>query len=383
MVLIGRRDSVGMRLQRIGAAALAFTLIASVSAPAAAAPSGTLRDELDAVVADGSPSAALEFRDGPNVERLAGGLTEIGGERPAPVDGRFRIGSVTKTFTSTVALQLAGEGRLSLGDSVERWLPGTVPNGRNITLRQLLNHTSGLYNYTDDTLVSPEQVVRDRYRHWTPRQLVALATGRDPLFPPGTAWSYSNTNYVLIGLVIERATGRSLASEVGRRIIGPLGLYDTEVPGTPWITGPHAHGYVQVNGGPVDITAMDVSSSYAVGDIISTTRDLNTFYAALLGGRLLRPAQLAEMRTTAFDSGYGLGLSKVALPCGAEIWGHTGGIPGYLAFSFHQPETGRYLSLSATTYATVPDVALLNALTAAFCPSGTPAVAPGPQLTIA
>ncbi|WP_285663676.1 serine hydrolase domain-containing protein [Actinorhabdospora filicis] len=364
-----------MKLQRIGVVVLALALVTSVAAPVSAAPSaGSLRDEIDAVVADGAPSSTLEFRDGSRVERLASGVVELGRSRPAPVDGRFRIGSVTKTFTSTVALQLVGEGRISLDDSVERWLPGTVPNGGNITLRQLLNHTSGLYNYTDDTLVTPEQVVRDRYKRWTPRQLVTLATSRDPLFPPGTAWSYSNTNYVLIGLVIERVTGRSLGAEIDRRIVGPLGLWDTEVPGNSvWITGPHAHGYVQVDGAPVDITAMNVSSSYAVGDIISTTRDLNTFYAALLGGRLLKPAQLAAMKTTAFDSGYGLGLSKVALPCGAEIWGHTGGIPGYLTFSFHQPETGRYFSLSATTYAVVPDVALFNALTAAFCPAGTPA----------
>lgn len=116
--------------------------------------------------------------------------------------------------------------------------------------------------------------------------------------------------------------------------------------------------------------------NHTIGDIISTTRDLNTFYAALLGGRLFKPAQLTEMKTTAFDSSYGLGLSKVALPCGTEIWGHTGGIPGYLTFSFHQPETGRYFSLSATSYAVVPDVALFNALTAAFCPSGTPAGTP-------
>ncbi|GIG68375.1 serine hydrolase [Phytomonospora endophytica] len=365
---------------------LALALVTLVSGPAAAGPAtGTLRDELDAVVADGSPSAVLEFRDGPRVERLAGGVAELGRQRPAPVDGRFRIGSVTKTFTSTVALQLVGEGRISLDDSLERWLPGTVPNGQNITLRQLLNHTSGLYNYTDDVLVTPEQVVRDRYKRWTPQQLVDLATSRDPLFPPGTAWSYSNTNYVLIGLVIERVTGRSLQTEVDRRIVRPLGLRDTEVPArhSVRISGPHAHGYLQVNGEPVDITALNVSSSYAVGDIISTTRDLNTFYQALLGGRLLTPAQLTAMKITAFDSGYGLGLSKVALPCGAEIWGHTGGIPGYLTFSFHQPGTSRYFSLSATSYAVVPDVALFNALTAAFCPAGTPAGTPAPLPDIA
>lgn len=374
-----------MRLQRIGMVALALALAASVSAPAAASPAtATLREEIDAIVAGGAPSSTLEFRDGSRVERLSSGVTELGGPRPAPVDGRFRIGSVTKTFTATVALQLAGEGRLSLDDSVERWLPGTVPNGGGITLRQLLNHTSGLYNYTDDTLNTPEQVVRDRYKRWTPRQLVALATARDPLFPPGTAWSYSNTNYVLIGLVIERVTGRSLAAEIECRLLTPLGLRDTSLPGNSvWIPGPHAHGYLQIGGAPVDITALNVSSSYAVGDIISTTGDLNTFYAALLGGRVLKPAQLAEMRTTAFDSGYGLGISKVVLPCGAGIWGHTGGIPGYLTFSFHQPETGRYLSLSATTYANVPDVALFGALTAAFCPAGTPAASPGPLPAIA
>ncbi|MEV6521825.1 serine hydrolase domain-containing protein [Longispora sp. NPDC051575] len=374
-----------MRLQRIGIVALALVLATSVAAPAgAAAPAAdTLRDELDAVVAGGAPSAVLEFRDGRRVERLASGVAELDRHRPAPVDGRFRIGSVTKTFASTVALQLVGERRLALDDSVERWLPGTVPNGRNITVRQLLNHTSGLYNYTDEVLVSPEQVVRDRYKRYTPRQLVALAAAHDPLFAPGTAWSYSNTNYVLVGLVIEKATGRSFEAEVRRRIVRPLGLRDTDLPGDdPSIGGPHAHGYLQVDDRPVDITALNVSSAYAAGEILSTTRDLNTFYAALLDGRLLRPAQLAELRTTAFDSGYGLGIGKVALPCGAEVWGHTGGIPGYLTFSYHQPETDRHFSLSATTYAVVPDVALLGALVAAFCPGGVPNGSAAPKLTI-
>jgi D-alanyl-D-alanine carboxypeptidase len=177
-------------------------------------------------------------------------LVAASARRAARPSDRFRIGSVTKSFVATVVLQLVGEGRLGLDDPLERWLPGAVPGGERITIRQLLNHTSGLYNYTD-ALLGPllAKPTRQAYqqlaaRSFAPRALVAMATRHRPLFPPGTRFAYSNTNYILLDLVVERVTGARLAAQLHRRIVQPLGLEATELPGTQRrIRGGHAHGY--------------------------------------------------------------------------------------------------------------------------------------------
>ncbi|WP_412542853.1 serine hydrolase domain-containing protein [Longispora sp. K20-0274] len=364
-----------MRLRRAISAVLvaAVVLAVPVAASAADARPGRLQPALDAVVAAGAPGAVLEYRENGRVERDVSGVAELGRDRPVPRDGRFRVGSVTKTFTSTVALQLVGEGRLRLDDTVERWLPGRVPNGGGITVRQLLNHTSGIFNYTDVLFTTPEALLADRYKRWTPDQLVDLAVAQPPNFPPGTSWAYSNTNYVLAGMIIEKVTGRSWGSEVQRRIIGPVGLHDTSVPGNlPFVTGPHAHGYIEVDGQAVDITTWNPSAAYAAGEVISTTEDLNRFYAAVLTGRLLKPAQLAEMKTTVPGGlTYGLGIYQQPLPCGITLWGHTGGIPGYSTYSFQTEDGSKRLTLSETVYKGDTSGAVINLFVTAFCPAGT------------
>ncbi len=294
---------------------------------------------LDAVVAAGASSAIVETRDRPGRWAGTSGTAELGSTRPAPVDGRFRIGSVTKTFVSTVLLQLVAERRLSLDDTVERRLPGLVPNGDGITVRQLLNHTSGLFNYTEAMPLDGEAFLKIRYRYYSPRQLVGIATEHDPYFPPGQGWHYSNTNYILAGLIIEKVTGHRYGDEITRRILRPLGLRHTSIPGTSTrIPGPHAHGYLPVGDRNVDVTELKPSWAWSAGEMISTTADLNRFYAALLGGRLLPPAQLVAMKTTVpVDPGYayGLGLYSLELPCGLKVWGHDGGIHGYVTLSLH------------------------------------------------
>ncbi|MFJ8434508.1 serine hydrolase domain-containing protein [Kitasatospora sp. NPDC094019] len=298
--------------------------------------------ELRALVERGSSTAALgETReDGRRVWRDAAGVTDLESRRPARADGRFRIGSVTKTFVSTVVLQLVEEGRLRLDDPVERHLPGVVPNGGAITLRQLLNHTSGLYDYLDD----PRYFFHDdaslrtflaegRWADHPPAELIGVGVRGTPYFPPGQGWHYSNTNYVLVGEVIRRVTGRSWQSEVERRIVRPLHLDDTTFPGSrPDIPGPHAHGYARLPEGPADITLINPTLGDAAGNGISTTTDLGRFHAALFGGRLLSAARLREMTTAVpapmIGAHYGLGLIRYDLPCGA-VWGHTGGVPGY------------------------------------------------------
>jgi len=335
------------------AALLAGPVVASATPARAEAPADrdALRRALDNVVANGASAALLEFRDASGTWRGASGVTELGEHEPAPVAGRFRVGSITKTFVSTVVLQLVGEGRLRLTDSVQRWLPGLLPGGREITLRHLLQHTSGLYNYTDDLFVSDEEFLRNRFRTYRPRELVAIANRHDPLFPPGTRWSYSNTNYIVLGLVVERVTGRPYGASVAQRILRPLSLEHTWSPGViPAIPGPHAHGYLPVvrNGQtvPVDVTALNPSVAWAAGEMISTTRDLNRFYGGLLSCRLLSPALLREMKTIAPEGQYGLGLQRIALPDGRELWGHTGGIPGYLSVSLTSDDAVQRLTLS-------------------------------------
>jgi D-alanyl-D-alanine carboxypeptidase len=234
----------------------------------------------------------------------------------------------------------------------------------------LLNHTSGLFNYTEGLDLSPEGWLAQRYRSWQPEELVALAVSHPPLFAPGTDWSYSNTNYVLLGMVIEAVTGRGYATEIRNRIIRPLHLRQTESPGTRLdIAGPHAHGYLPVDGSPVDVTRLNPSIAGAAGDLISSTADLNTFFKALLTGRLLRPAQLAEMQTTVAGHGYGLGLERETLPCGTEVFGHGGDIFGYATISLHTAAGRRQLTASVNPYTGELGEPANALLSHAFCPA--------------
>ncbi|MFG2569889.1 serine hydrolase domain-containing protein [Streptomyces sp. NPDC048567] len=238
---------------------------------------------------------------------------------------RFRAGSVTKSFVAVVVLQLAAEQRLRLSDPVERHLPGLIRghgnDGRRITLRALLGHTSGLYDYTDDATALPLSAAA----------AVRTATAHRPAAAPGT-YAYSNTDYAVLGLVVRSVTGHSYATEIRRRIIAPLGLTGTSLPGsrTP-LPAPHGRAYSRPasGGGLTDVTELDPRPAGAAGELISTLPDLNRFYAALLDGRLLRPAQLAALlNTSATDGVYGLGVYPERLSCGVTVWGHNGRIAG-------------------------------------------------------
>ncbi|MFI6645812.1 serine hydrolase domain-containing protein [Streptomyces sp. NPDC050504] len=266
--------------------------------------------------------------------------------RGVPLDGRFRAGSVSKTFTAAVALQLVGEGRLSLDDTVEKWLPGVVRgngnDGRLVTVRQLLQHTSGLVDPKAGlpALSSAAGYRAERFRRFEPEELVALSMRERPAFRPGKGWTYSNTNYILAAMVIREVTGRSWGREVDARIVRPLGLTGTSVPKGPYLPRPHARGYTSFGTGTaVDVTVLDPSMAVGSGAVVSTTRDLREFYAALLGGRLLEPAQLAEMTATmdAPELGpelkYGLGLGEIPLSCGGSFYGHQGDLLGYQALA--------------------------------------------------
>jgi len=240
---------------------------------------------------------------------------------------RWRIASLTKAFVSTVVLQLEAERKLDIDDPVDRWLPGVVPNGGAITLRELMNHTSGVYNYTDDS-AWVNAVLADPSRVWTPRELVAVAVTHAPLFPPGTNFSYSNTNYILLGLVVEAVTAAPLGDELQRRIFTPLGLTATTLPLTLALPPNFVHGYFTPN--RIDITLLlGPSWAWAAGGIVSNARDVTTFYRGLLGGRLLPATQLAEMKTPSTVAGtYGLGIDNTTTLCGRAI-GHNGDFFGW------------------------------------------------------
>jgi D-alanyl-D-alanine carboxypeptidase len=325
---------------------------AVVAGPAVAAPAGAPRElqrELDGVVVASAVGGLAEVRDGRRVWRGSSGVAEVGTTRAVPVNGRFRAGSITKTFVATVVLQLVDEGVLRLDDTVEKWLPGMVPDGQRITVRQLLNHTSGLYDFKD-TLTMPE-ILAGRWRTWTAVEVIQRAVANPPtVTPPGSAFDYSNTNYTVLGEIIRAATGTTYGDEVDRRLIRPLGLQGTEMPGTsPTIHEPHPHGYVPTEQGLLDFTEMNPSIFGAGGELISTTRDLNRFLTALLGGELLPAHLLAEMKKPAVDGrNYGLGLAWRDTDCGLRVYGNDGDSLTYQSWTFSTPDAQHQVTIALT-----------------------------------
>ena len=335
--------------------ALPVSLVLLALAPAVSSPSAAPRDALLPllVVNGGAPAAALLDQE-PSGTRYA-----EAGPGVARAD-RFRAGSITKTFIATVVLQLAAEHRLKLSDTVEQHLPGLVRgagnDGRALTLRALLTHTSGLHDFTTDTrgLVP-----------LTPVQALRIALTHPPAAPG--RYSYSNTNYVVLGMVIQQVTGDSYATEAERRIIAPLRLTGTSFPGSR-TSLPSPHGRAFTTEGS-DVTALDPRVAGAAGELVSTLADLDRFYAALLGGRLLSPYWLHEMTDTRAAHGlYGMGLFPVKLPCGTTVWGHNGRITGSYVRTAGTVGGRRVLTFRVNT-TSVADPDLEPALLAAeFCP---------------
>ncbi|MEE1783993.1 serine hydrolase [Streptomyces sp. SP17BM10] len=333
----------GLRRRRAlsAAAALAIGVMTPgvLSAPQAlAARQDSVQRSLNALVRDdGMPAALASVQDRNGRTRTyTAGVADLATGAPVPVDGQVRIGSNTKTFVAVVVLQLVAERRVDLEACVDTYLPGLVRgegiDGRRITVRHLLQQTSGLPNYSD--------YLGDDVRYYAPRELLATALRHPADFAPGTSWKYSNTNYVLAGLIVQKVTGRPLAEEIDRRVVRPAGLRHTyfPAPGDASIREPHPHGYYRESADtPLrDITEIDPSWGWAAGQLVSTGTDLNRFFSALLAGRLLPSAQLAQMRSTVpaeatFGPGarYGLGLVSRPLPCGGLSWGHGGSFPGY------------------------------------------------------
>lgn len=371
-----RREQLGFPLTH-GAGALAAALVLVVTGTAgceslaavdrevvASQVAPALQQDVDAITAAGAVGAVAELVDHDAAVAVRSGTAALGSSEPVPLNGHFRLGSATKPFIAVVVLQLVDEGLLSLDDPVSDWVPDLVQgngnDGQRITIRHLLQHTSGLFDYLRDwrfisTVFSPEVFDEHRYRDWTPEELVALAVSHPPSFAPGTGWQYSNTGYVLAGMVIEAVTGETWEQQVQERIIEPLGLTRTYAPGSEAeIASPFARGYelFGVEGGYFDVTVKNMTMAGASGALISSTGDLNRFFLALMRGELLSPAQLAEMMTTVpigNGQSYGLGLFYNQLPCTGGYWSHDGTTLGYETRTGVLDDGSRSVVVSVTT----------------------------------
>ncbi|WP_433654132.1 serine hydrolase domain-containing protein [Nocardia sp. CA-128927] len=323
---------------------VALALVVASAGCQSAPAENVLRRDVDAIVAIGVTGVQARVVDGGGDRVAVAGKSDIAAAEQVSPNGFFRIGSVTKSLVATVVLMLVGEGRLGLDDTVQRWLPDMVRGNGNdgdlITVRQLLQHASGIHDVMPD-FSTPESYYRLRYEVRTPEQTVAAAIGHAPDFAPGTGWSYANSGYVLLGMIIEQVRKRPWYDEVRSRIIEPLGLRDTRWPGdSPTLPAPHAKAYQQyeVDGPLTDVT--EVLDADASDGYLSTTADIGTFYRSLLSGKLLRPERLAQMQATVPVDGVigqvwpgirdGLGLFSVPLSCGGTYWMHNGGLEGYI-----------------------------------------------------
>ncbi len=323
-----------------------------------------LQQVLDRAVAQQDfflPGAIAHYRS-PGYAPWSGsaGLGEIDAQIPIRSGNLIRAGSILKTFVSTVTLQLAEEGKLSLDQKLTELLPASVTdrvaNADRISLRMLLNHTSGIPEW--DTPDVDARIATNPAHIFTVDEELGMVEGQS-LFEPGTSWSYSNTNYALVGLVLDQVGGKPWRAQVRERVIVPLGLASTELPdpGDRTVTSEYAHGYVLAGGTPVDLSYVDPSMAGAAGGnaMVSTLQDLATFLDALLAGRLFaRPETLSEMLTMvdapenpAFPHRYGLGVESYTLN-GTTIVGNAGGAAGYATMMYRIPANGSILVTAIT-----------------------------------
>ncbi|MFB4319047.1 serine hydrolase domain-containing protein [Actinomadura sp. 21ATH] len=291
----------------------------------------------------------------------AAGVADVRTKRPVRSGMEHRIGSVTKSFTATAVLQLVEQGRVQLDAPIAQYLPGTVPGerGQQITTRMLLNHTSGIADYVVSAFpswaqLSPDSLDEHRFRKLRPEQLIEWGVEGQPTNAPGAAWSYSNTNYVILGELLEKVTGVKAETYISRNVIRKAGLKHTYFPASSRVTGPHSRMYEALYGRvdpPRDYSVYDMSWAGTAGALVSTMDDVNAFYRALLGGRLLGEGGLTEMRRTVPVRNangdtlmeYGLGLYAVDLPCG-RFWGHDGAVFGAGTQALSSPDGRRQIA---------------------------------------
>ncbi|MEV6101872.1 serine hydrolase domain-containing protein [Nocardia sp. NPDC051981] len=336
----------------------------------------SLQNDLGGLTAAGVAGAMATVDDGHTTLVLTSGVGDRSTGVAMPEHGRVRIGSVTKTFTAAVVMQLVAEGKVNLDSPVDTYLPGLLSgdgaDGRVITVRQLLQHRSGIPEFAGQP-GADELIAAAEDRTLAPAEAVSMALRQPAQFAPGTRYAYTNTNFIVLGMLIEKLTGRGYSDELTERIIGPLGLHDTYLPppGEREIRGEHPHGYQETAAGTVDVSRIEPSIPWAAGALVSTGHDLNTFWRALFDGRLVPAPQLAEMTTPQDGAneedgrGYGLGVGSTELSCGVRFIGHSGGIPGYYTNSGATPDRAVTITFTQAPR-TRPDVQAM--LEHALCP---------------
>ena len=295
--------------------------------------SDLLQGQLDDVVDAGVPGVVLRIQDpGADPILLSEGVSNHESRTPMNVDDGFRIGSVTKPYVAAAVLQMVDEGLIARDDTVESVLPGLLPNGDEITVENLLGHRAGLFEYWEDPRVLKPYLAGDYGFEWTPEELIEVAVSHGSQAEPGTDVHYSNTNYTVLGLLVEAVSGNALDDELEARLFEPLGLDDTHfVTGTE-IPGPHASGYLDGEEGPLqDVTGVSPSHYWGAGNLVSNATDVARFYDALLGGEVISEESLEAMKTVVEEEPgveRGLGLARGSFEC-SDWYGHDGSVPGY------------------------------------------------------
>ncbi|MCB0075937.1 MAG: beta-lactamase family protein [Anaerolineales bacterium] len=337
--------------------------------------SAELQATMDALTTDGDPPGMVVWIDTPT-HRFEGasGSANLRDNLAMAPGGAFRIGSITKMFTATVILQLAEEGKLAVDDPLARWLPevaAQLPHGDQITLRHLLTHSSGLFNvveheaYYADLFAAMEsdeaagRVTLDCLQRDPHDTLARYVYGQAAHFAPGSEWRYSNTNYTLLGMVIEKVTGMALAESYRTHIYEPLVMNATFLDCYEEPTTEIVHGYTGVGDGLTDLTELHESIGWAAGGLVSTAPDLLSFARGLFGGTLFNdPASLDAMTTPGVGGTYGLGL---ALQEG--YWGHAGGIAGFRSLLAYLPDHDTVAVILYNHDGADPEAALSELLT--------------------
>jgi D-alanyl-D-alanine carboxypeptidase len=337
---------------------------AGSTSPSTSLDPAELQSAMDGVHRAGMPGVYAEVRDAGQVWRGASGVADVGTGRPVRPDMRQRVGSVTKTFTAAAILQQVEQSRIQLDAPIGRYLPRLVPGerGQKITVRMLLNHTSGIADYLRLAFpslaeMSPESLDENRFRQFAPAELIRMglaapATGE----PGGPTGVYSNTNYLLLGQLLEQVTGTTAEKYITQNVIERAGLQHTGFPTRPRIEGPHSRMYEALYGlidPPRDYSVYNMSWVGPAAALVSTVEDLNRFYGKLLGGKIVNRSSLAQMQRTvpviALDGqkiDYGLGLHKVEVPGCGIFWGHDGTVWGAATMSLTRADGLRQMSVA-------------------------------------
>ncbi|MFE2998584.1 serine hydrolase domain-containing protein [Nocardia sp. NPDC059246] len=337
-----------------------------------------IRDDIDGLVRAGTTGVIATLTENGQTITLTAGVGDRTSRAPIPMapPQQVRVGSISKTFAAALIMQLVSEGKVRLDEPVDAYLPGLLRgngvDGRVITVRQILQHRSGLPELSDDPELDEVRAAAGG-RTFTPAEEIAIALRRPAQFAPGERFKYTNTNFIVAGMLVEKVTGRTYSEELAGRITIPNQLADTYLPGPgeTGFRGPHPQGYTLVGGVPTDVTRSEPSVGWSAGGLISTGNDLNRFFMALLAGKIVADAQLHDMLTTTPRSpdsplDYGLGIGAIQLPCGAQYFGHVGEIAGYLTISGATRESRAVTIAMNDSPDTDPDITGL--LGDALCP---------------